>query len=249
VHHPVFEAAVVAAIVTNCVLLAMDNHGVREGSALQRVTTIADRAFAAFFLGEMALKLVALGGWSAGPWYVSINQSGGVGKPSSSRLARHSRRWIFVARALSMSATAWSIEGSVLAPACPPRNPQVLLSRALELPGRGGGGRICAGGVPSWRRCPASPACSEAPTPAGPLKANAGARPIFPLPTHTHSRTHTHVQHSHKSTHSHTYSNSADHFTIACPPSCPTHTCIHRTPAHTHPRWWCHPLPGRCLAS
>jgi hypothetical protein len=88
VHHPVFEALVVAAILTNCTLLAMDNHSVRDGSALRHVLSTADVAFAAFFAAEMGLKLVALGGWGTGRGYVSVQSSSGsilshVSRPSA----------------------------------------------------------------------------------------------------------------------------------------------------------------------
>jgi hypothetical protein len=87
----VFEALVVAAILTNCTLLAMDNHGVRDGSALRRVLSTADVAFAAFFAGEMGLKLVALGGWGTGQGYVSVRSSGSILSHTSrsSRVAKH----------------------------------------------------------------------------------------------------------------------------------------------------------------
>jgi hypothetical protein len=54
----------------NCILLAMDNHGVRPGSLLHMVLDATDAVFAVFFAVEMGLKLVAWGAWSCGQGYV-----------------------------------------------------------------------------------------------------------------------------------------------------------------------------------
>ena len=50
----------------NCVLLAMDNHGVKDGSAFRAALDGTDIAFAAFFALEAVLKIIAWGLWWCG---------------------------------------------------------------------------------------------------------------------------------------------------------------------------------------
>ncbi len=59
-----------ALIIFNCVLLAMDNPSVTDGSTLRAVLDNTDLVFAAFFAFEMVAKLIAWGGVTCGSGYV-----------------------------------------------------------------------------------------------------------------------------------------------------------------------------------
>ncbi len=50
----------------NCILLAMDNHGVKDGSTFRQALDNTDIAFAVFFACEAAMKLFAWGVWGCG---------------------------------------------------------------------------------------------------------------------------------------------------------------------------------------
>ncbi len=71
VQHQAFELLVLAAIVFNCVLLAMDDSSVDANSDLRLLLDRTDIAFGVFFLAEMLVKLLAWGGWWCGEQYVN----------------------------------------------------------------------------------------------------------------------------------------------------------------------------------
>ena len=70
VKHPVYESVVMVVIVVNCLLLALDDATVTPDSLRRRVIDNSDYFFAAFFVVEMCMKLVAWGAWGCGHTYV-----------------------------------------------------------------------------------------------------------------------------------------------------------------------------------
>ena len=66
VEHPLYESLVLAVIITNCVLLAMDDSTVPPASTLRLVIDNSDYVFAGFFAVEMLMKLLAWGVWNCG---------------------------------------------------------------------------------------------------------------------------------------------------------------------------------------
>ena len=69
VKHDAFEVSVLALIILNCILLAMDGPGNPVDSTLSVVVRNTDKMFAACFVAEMVVKLVALGGYWCGDRY------------------------------------------------------------------------------------------------------------------------------------------------------------------------------------
>ena len=70
VQHPLYETMVMAVIIVNCILLALDDATVKPGSRLRAVLDASDYAFAAFFTVEMLMKVFAWGVWKCGHTYV-----------------------------------------------------------------------------------------------------------------------------------------------------------------------------------
>ncbi len=131
VQHQAFELLVLAAIVFNCVLLAMDDSSVDANSDLRLLIDRTDIAFGMFFLAEMLVKLLAWGGWWCGEQYVTSSPCLDYLRGASVSLCSFLVFLVFVVLVVSLLCSLCSLFSCILLTSAP----QLLLSIELESTG------------------------------------------------------------------------------------------------------------------